>query len=193
MTTTTYDAYGRPVDSLTQCSKCGQMVKEVYYFEGKPYGNKCILRVTGQPVEYFVLRGREIDLEATDKRNLDRAEYVKARVEAEAVRREAYKEQAWSNYYAFPGLEWVLRDAASSSDFCYSIYRELYQADFINNEGELCYAHYQIKPLAELPGKALRILSDIYGKSQGRRNSKAYQEAVDNFYDAVEKAAGEEE
>jgi len=93
------------------------------------------------------------------------------RIEREEKERERQLERIKS--LAKKKNEWIVDFLSSqSSPFCGSIKKDLEKG----------------KPINELPDRALSILSDIYGKSHGRRNSKKYNTAVDEFWKKVKES-----
>lgn len=69
------------------------------------------------------------------------------------------------NEFIYP----VLEEKAEYSGFCDSILHDLKAG----------------KKISDLPQRALDIISDIYAKSYGRRNSKKYNDAYDDFWEKI--------
>jgi len=63
----------RKADTINQirmnCSRCGKPLKRGYFYNGKPYGPDCIVKVAGRKVRLSKLKAIEIDRE-TEKSDL---------------------------------------------------------------------------------------------------------------------------
>jgi hypothetical protein len=109
--------------------------------------------------------GRKTDAELQAERDAARnAEIAKAKAEAEERARNAASDNAW--------LIDCLRNLPYSSEFIQAMIDKL-------SRSALC----------DLSDRCRQILCDIWSKSHGRRNSKAYNAAEDQFYDRLESAA----
>jgi hypothetical protein len=149
---------------IVLCARCGQALKNVYYYRGQPYGCECIQVVTGNRAEYWETRRINgqitIDEEATAERNQRRAQMQADRevraAAAAAQGKQATIDNAW--------LIDALRHEAGG--FC---------ADMLSllSSQPLDYQHFSVKQIG--------ILSDIYARQAGRRNSRAYNAAYDDF------------
>lgn len=161
MTRTVYNATGAVV--VAQCTRCGARISNVYEYQGKPYGSECIEIVTGVKMRDWVVRGGRIDEEATAERNRQRDEQRRLLAE-QAAQREA---QAAVNRAA---NEWLLQ-----------VLRPL-QFDFAQGMVQ----HLERCALEDLSDRALNCLCDVYAKEFGRRGSKVYQAAENEFWGHIE-------
>lgn len=142
------------------CARCGQAIKHVYWFRGKPYGSECINHVTGQGVEYWVVNRGVIDEDATVERERKKAEYI-------AERKAKQDEIDRQRVIIADENKWLI-DVLSGENggFCESMAQSL-------TESRLC----------DFSQRQVAIMADIYSKNFGRRNSKAYDNAYQFFYD----------
>lgn len=151
---------GRMATELTQCYRCGAFVKYPIEYLGKSYGSTCISRITGHPFNWAAVYDRVYDPDRLIRESAESSlnSYLR---ELESRKKYFSTENNW--------LINVLRD--QSGDFCASMIQ-----------------HLESDSILDLSDKCLRILADIYAKSHGRRNSKAYEKAYDEFWDIIEKA-----
>lgn len=164
------DAYGRPVESLGICARCGAHIKYIFTFEDKTYGSECIEVVTGIGKDYQVFKGRE----------LDRAGSLAKKAEAEQKRQERIQKQQeldqlregirQTNQTRYASLISVLNNASKyQGDFCSEMARTIGNDGFSTELSEI------------LSWNQLRIVREIWGKQYGRMNSKAYEAGVTEF------------
>lgn len=154
------------------CSNCGAPLTYPVSYDGRIWGSSCLATHLGIAEWQLALRTRE------GRTELD-TDAIAARAARLAATREASErhliEMAQKREFYSVANAWlidVLR--ASPSYFAQNIARNL--------------ADYSIDEL--LSEKAFRIVRDIYGKTQGRRGSKSYKAAVEQF-DALAETGAE--
>ena len=145
---------------LVQCHRCGTWVKSSFIFEGKAYGSTCIARILGHPLNWAALYGRVYD---PDRYAQEQADF-RAKIEIQK------RELTARTIHFTKANSWLINILIHHpGDFCQSIAEDI-----------------KSKAISELPSRALYILADIYGKEHGRRNSKAYEKAHDEFWEKIE-------
>ena len=145
---------GRP--NFEICARCGQAIKNVSWFRGKPYGCECIEVVTGRSLDQWVRSDGVIDETATIERDNARAKKHSNELAAAKIRAEHAEELRAK---AATHNEWLILElqAAYQSAFVRSIMEDLAAKPFVDgNFSERC----------------ARIVSDIIGVGHGRRGSK---------------------
>lgn len=156
------------VANFTNCSRCGQAIKYVFEWRGKPYGSECIQVVTGEKADYWLTKyengKRVIDEVATEERDAnreaERARFAKMQEERNAI-------ALWSA----TNNKWLIDSLSQEyGDFCSSMIEDL-------SKRPLNYENFTQRQIS--------IMADIYAKQSGRRNSKAYNSAYDDFYSRI--------
>lgn len=165
---TTLDAWGRNVDELGICARCGAFIKYIFYFDGKTYGSTCIEAVSGiRPDNWVFVDGKpnfEASLKAEDTRQAERQDLARRNVELEEKRHQIQEQNA----VKFAELLNVL--SANSWDFC------LAMIETITRNGSTNDLHEILSP------RQYEIVREIWGKTVGgRKNSKAYKAAIAEF------------
>jgi hypothetical protein len=169
MSATTYDANGNQVGSTSGiCARCGAHIKHIFTWDGQTYGSECIEVVTGIGRDYQVFNGRNLDLEASKARKAQAETDKATRLAAYEAKRQAAREVQQANVKRFEEIIYLLEN--SSGDFCASVACQIKQAEYST---EL----YNI-----LSDRAFEIVSEIYGKTAGRKGSKGYEARVNEFY-----------
>lgn len=93
------------------CYRCGTHCNTRFEFIGFWYGSTCILRATGHELDYWVLRGNKLDVEATELREDRKAFEKDFELSCEAEVRSIEQEEALQLNQKidaskhFPGLE----------------------------------------------------------------------------------------
>lgn len=154
---------------LCNCTRCGQGIKNVFEYQGKPYGCECVQIVSGIKT-----------WEMGDRRNVDeyiafkaeRAAQIEARENSVQESRDSfYSINGWlidylmdkdnKRYYPPSGIEVRIQEKG----FCYSIAQELF-----------------MKMPEDLTDRQFQVVADMWCKEfGGRSGSKKYDKAWDDF------------
>lgn len=161
------------------CFRCGQGINNVCRFKGKPYGTECILHVTDNQelINHIrsLRRGRawSLDADAWLKEQKDQA---RQQEETRINRKQKLQSVAEDN-------AWLINVLQDQLDSCFiktiqgiKIYSK--NMTFI----ESVVSDLQSRLFVEMSDKAKDCLIEIYAKSFGRQNSKAYDKAFDEAY-----------
>jgi hypothetical protein len=145
------------------CAKCGAAIKYPFEFQGKIYGSECIKKVSGKPIDSWIIINGIIDEVATAKRDAEKKEKQDKFDEQEAKRHiEAQAKAA----RCIINNKWLIDILCTvPGQFCQAMVSQL-------NTSEL----------KDFSDRQLNIMVDIYGKYHGRRNSKQYNNACDHFW-----------
>ena len=147
------------VSNFSICARCGQAIKNLFDYRGKVYGSECIKHVTGELVDYWVMKGNRIDEDATAKRNAA-CEASRLLAAAEKADREALAARCVvENSWLIDALKW-------GGEFCESMCQLLSEVE-LNDKN--------------FSPRMLQIMRDVYAKGFGRGNSKKYWAATDDF------------
>ena len=166
---TTYDAWGRNVEELGTCARCGMAIKHIFAFEGQTYGSDCIEVVTGIGKDYQVFNGKDLNLEASKAKKAQSESDKAARLaQYEASRKAAYEVQQ-ANTIRFEEVIYLLEN--TPGDFCASVVGQIKRSE---TSTEL----YDI-----LSPRQFDIVGEIYGKAFGRKGSKGYEAGINEFYE----------
>jgi len=152
---------------VTTCHRCGTGIKNVYIFEGKPYGSECIKVVTGQPLNYWELKNGEIDVEATNSREQIKAE----KLANKKMNDNKLKQEFALAYEKYTVLNsWLIKILLDkNNDFCNSIAEEI-----------------KSREIKSLSGGQLDAVLNIYTKHfKARYDSKKYWKLVDEFCNKI--------
>lgn len=164
---TTLDAWGRNTEELGNCERCGTAIKYIFEFEGRTYGSTCIEIVSNISPDDWVWTEGRADEKATRQsladKELTRQEQITAR-EALDAEREIIRQ---TNRDRFVEVINVLNNAGG--DFCTNMARRIETDGFSTDL-------YKI-----LGRNPYNIVREIWGKLDGRMNSKAYKAAVTEF------------
>lgn len=145
------------------CARCGQAIKNVYWWHGKPYGSECINVVTGQKADYWIVKNGVIDEQATIER-----EQARVKANDERAKKQAEIERNW--LVIEQENKWLIDVLITQyGQFCADMAQSL-----------------KTSRLTDFSNKQISFMADIYAKYSGRRNSKAYNEAYDFFYDKLD-------
>ncbi len=168
---TQLDGLGRDVETLGTCERCGAAIKYIYEFEGRTYGSTCIETISGiRPDNWKWIDGKANE-KATRKslaeKEATRLEYI-ARNKALNELREGIRSQ---NQETFAELLNVLRNTSRySDDFCAEMARNIETDGFSTD---------LFKGI--LSPRQFDIVREVWGKYDGRKNSRAYKAAVAEF------------
>ena len=170
MTQTIYDANGNIVGGTSAfCARCGAHIKHIFTWNGKTYGSECIEVVTGIGKDYQVFSGKDLNLEASKaKKAQSESDKATRLAQYEANRKAAYEIQQ-VNAIRFEEVIYLLEN--TSGDFCASVAGQIKRSE---TSTEL----YNI-----LSPRTFDIVGEIYGKTFGRKGSKAYEAGVNEFYE----------
>lgn len=164
---TQLDAYGRDISILGNCERCGAAIKYIYEHEGRTYGSTCIEAVSGIRPDNWIWVDGKANEKATHKslaeKEAIRLEYI-ARNKALDELREGIREQ---NRQTYEELINLLEN--TTGDFCADMART------IKNDG------FSIDLFSILSPRQFDIVREVWGKYDGRKNSKAYKAAVAEF------------
>jgi hypothetical protein len=157
-----------------ECARCGAGIVHRHVYEGKDYGRECIKAVLGFPVPTSIV---DVD------------DYVTRRKEREA-RDTQTKAQYLERVRRFSvENEWIigfLRD--QSVKRIWSDKKQQYLV--ITDEYSFAYSvskDLESRSIDDLSDKVFNIVLDLWAKvNGGRRGSKAYQNAVNEFFDRIE-------
>lgn len=158
------DANGN-ADILTICTRCGQPIKNKTMFRGKWYGPECILIVTGQKVDHWIIKDGQIDEQATADR--DNARKVKIQADND-LKQANFTRNSQENAWIINVLKPHAKPAVVGG--------------FIND----IISWLEYNPLKTLSERQAEIVADIYAKHFGRTNSKKYNNAYDEFWNHYE-------
>lgn len=169
---TILDAYGRPVENLGTCHRCGASIKYIYYHEGHTYGSECIEKVTGIGKDDQVFNGQTLDVEASKARKAEREQARLDHIARNKALEEKRENIRQSNRIRYSELINVLNNASRyNGDFCSEM------ACNISNDGFSTELYEGI-----LSPRQFQIVREIWGKTTGgRMNSKKYNIAVSEF------------
>lgn len=168
------DAYGRPVEELGVCERCGAYIKYIYIHDGKTYGSTCIEAVSGIHPDEWIWKGDYYDESATRKslaeKEATRLDYI-ARNKALDEKREITRQ---INRTKFAELINVLNNYMS--DFTSDMARNIANDGSSNDLNSI------------LSDRQFQIVREIWGKrTGGRMNTKAYNVAIAEFDAKFEK------
>ncbi|MWV44940.1 hypothetical protein GRF59_15060 [Paenibacillus sp. HJL G12] len=156
---------------ISNCTRCGQGIKNIFEYQGKPYGSECVQIVSGIKVWEM---GNKRNVDEYIKFKADRHAQIEARETEEQKTREYYYEKnGWlidylmdkdnKRYYPPSGIEIRIQEKG----FCYSIAQELF-----------------MKEIEDLTDRQFQIVADMWSKEfGGRSGSKKYDKAWDEFCD----------
>ena len=190
---TNYEDYGK-------CDNCGSPIKHIFSYSGKTYGSKCIEKVTGGRFDLRnVVDGSVYNPEEAQRRREAADQNETERVAGLVKLAKVVHDQGapfisllktlliWRQYQH--ALTPLLSD---NGKIAFSLNRAQEFRGFVVSIIEDLEHPYFPTPVANLPVKALRILSDIYAKEfGGRRGSKKYDSALEKFDAAFELASEE--
>lgn len=149
----------------TCCSTCGQIIKNILWIDGAPYGPDCAVVKLGGTLDRFVWANGRLDRAGTEEREAKRAarEAERARKQAEydAIVARTAIEQAW------------LADAITPTDHVLGDRCECWTCGVARECRRV--------PVLTQSERFQGILRDLYAKAHGRRGSKAYRAAEDDF------------
>lgn len=169
MSTQIYDANGNQVGGQTGiCARCGAHIKYIFTFNGQTYGSECIEAVTGVGKDYQVFKGKELDLEASKAKKIQAEIDRQNHLMAWEAKRQVVAELQANNAKKFEEVIYLLEN--TSGDFAASVVSQIKRSE---TSTEL----YQM-----LSPRQMNIVAEIYGKAFGKKNSKAYQAGVEEFY-----------
>jgi len=169
MTSQILDAYGRSVESLGICARCGANIKYIFTFNGQTYGSECIEVVTGIGKDYQVFNGKDLNLEASKAKKTQAELDRTTRLAAYEVRQQAIREVQQANATRFEEVVYLLEN--TTGDFCASVANQIKRAEY----------HTELFNI--LSDRQFEIIAEIYGKALGRKNSKAYDAGVNEFHE----------
>lgn len=165
---TQLDAWGRDVETLGTCERCGAAIKYIYIHEGRTYGSTCIEAVSGIRPDNWVWVDGKANEKATHKSLVEkeaiRLEYI-AKNKALDELREGIREQNRQTYEELINLL-----ESSRGDFCVDMART------IKTDGFSTDLYKGI-----LSPRQFEIVREVWGKYDGRKNSKAYKAAIAEF------------
>lgn len=156
------------------CARCGAAIKNTYEYRGKIYGSECINKATGKPINEWIVKNGIIDESATLKRDIHVTE-----------KQNKIDELAKQNY-----INTQIKSARCASDNKWLI------DVLVTGYGPFCTSmadELKSSYLTEFSGKQLNIMADIYGKYFGKRNSKKYNKAIDEFWQNIDNIQPQEE
>lgn len=170
MSLTVMDAYGRPVEELGICTRCGAFIKYIYSHDGKTYGSTCIEAVSGIHPDKWVLKDGRYD-EAATRQSLAEKEAVRQeRITKDKALDEMREGIREANRTRYAELINVLNNASRyDGDFCSEMARTIANDGFST---ELCDI---------LSYRMYAIVRDIWAKTYGRSGSKAYNAGAAEF------------
>jgi hypothetical protein len=151
------------MESQGICSNCGASLLYPVLYAGRIWGRDCLATHLGVAHWQLALRSRDGRMELDTDALAARAARLAAARDASARHAEMLEQKRQHYTVANAWLIDVLRD--SPSYFAQEIAQNLRRASI----DEL------------LSDKAFRAVRDIYGKMSGRRGSKAYNAAVEEF------------
>jgi len=170
MTQTIYDANGNQVNGMTGfCARCGAHIKHIFTLNGQTYGSECIEVVTGIGRDYQVFNGKALDLEASKAKRVQAEIDMATHLATYEARQQAIREVQQANATRFAEVIYLL--SRTSGDFAASVVSQIKQTQ---RSTEL----YDI-----LSSRQFEIVSEIYGKTFGRKGSKGYEAGVNEFYE----------
>jgi len=140
---------------MTTCHKCGMEIKNIYEFDGQVYGSTCVGIVSGVALDLWVWKDGKFSWEAT-KLSIAEKEAEKKRLERIGL----------ENNKRFADLIVWLKG------------RKRYVGDYFWSLLEMCEDSQRLEPFSFWD---IENMKDIYGKEHGRRGSKKYNQAVDEF------------
>lgn len=156
---------------LCNCTRCGQGIKNVFEYQGKPYGCECVQIVSGVKT-----------WEMGDRRNVDEYIAFKAERAAQIEAKEAQIQQSRDSFYSVNG--WLI-DYLMDKD-CQRLYTSSGTQVRIQEKG-FCYSIAEqlfTKTPEDLSDKQFQIVADMWCKDfGGRSGSKKYDKAWDDFCD----------
>lgn len=148
------------------CENCGAALKHPVEYRGRIYGTECVNIVSGRRFEEWVVRreaGRDVvDVCATAERDAAR----EARIAETRERQRMAAEQAAQRGVA---QAWIADALDGRGDFLSSLAREL--------RGGCAFSAYS--------DKMQRIIADEYARAFGRRASRKYDNAREEFWSRV--------
>lgn len=170
MTLQITDAYGRSVENLGTCARCGASIKYIFTFNGQTYGSECIEVVTGIGKGYQVFKGRELDKAASLAKKAETEQKQQERIARQQELDQLREGIRAANRSRYAELINVLNNSSRyQGDFCSDMART------IGNDG------FSTELTDILSSGQFRIVREIWGKQYGRMNSKAYNAAVAEF------------
>lgn len=156
------------------CSRCGQAIKYVFYFEGKPVGGDCFERLNGISVDVirhagFIDAGGNIDLDGYKQSVAER--------QADATAKAAAHKAEWEARCAdaLAVNQWLIDDHIDHAHFAHDGSAQNFFASIITSLR-------QGQKAEELPARAINIIVDTLTK--GMRGKKR-DEAQNNLYNRI--------
>lgn len=154
-------------DTFAICHRCGTSIKNTYEYQGNVYGCECIKAVTGQPVDWWIVRNGVIDIEATEAREARKrliiAENESREIELQQLRKRTAERDWWLISFLEP--------------------RQSFNGGFISS---ILYDLRKGFGVTSMSDRQKDILCDIWARCSGRRNSKAYNAAECEFWRNLE-------
>ena len=158
------------------CARCGAAIKNVFYYQNKPYGSECIEAVTGRKTKDWYVECGVINEEKTATRDYEK--FIK-QAETDRKNLERIKRQEALADQAKIRNAWIIDQL-----------NNVFQSDFI----ESVFWDLERKPFTSkyFGNKIVGIISDIIGKNGGRRGSKKFNALSDKVWDIYEELYEEE-
>jgi hypothetical protein len=162
------DAFGRDVRELGTCAGCGSKIQYIYTFQNKTYGSECILVVTGQKKDYWVIKDGVIDEAATAERE-----------ETKRINRESYEQREAKRIANYNAKCQVI---SQSQGFLIHLLNQFNQSGFcLDMANELGRTY-----IFDLSPRQQTAIEKVYGKSQGTRfESKKYYAEIIKMYERL--------
>lgn len=168
MTLEIFDANGNKVSGNTGiCARCGAHIKYIFTFDGKTYGSECIEVVTGIGKDYQVFNGKELDIEASKAKKVEKEQRIQDQINRNKAldeKREGIRQANRTRY-----AELISFLSSQNGDFCKDMART------ISNDG------FSTELVDMMSQRAWYIIREIWAKQYGRTNSKKYNAGLEEF------------